>query len=151
MGRAATGLPLLLVLFGPLDLLIGWWHGNYPTEATLISLTSLVIGIVLLRFNQRRPVADATLDHSEPEDEAAIATAQLNLWLGMGLLLFGIALNLLFIINGLVGAKRGLDSPSGNLVETGFIVLFNLLVVGLEVFAARIYTVGLMLLKTENH
>ncbi len=142
MGVAATGLPLLLVLFGPLDLIIGLWHGNYPTEATLISLTSLVIGIVLFRFNTRQPVADATPAPSEPQDETALATAHLNLRLGTGLLIFGMALNLLFIINGLVGAKRGPDSPAGNLIETSFIVLFNLLVAGLEAFAARIYTAG---------
>ena len=140
MGLATIGLPLLLVLFGPLDLLIGLWHGNYPTEATLISLTSLVIGIVLFRFNTGQSIADATPDRAEPQDETVAATAQLNLRLGTGLLVFGMALNLLFIINGLVGAKRGPDSPAGNLVETGFIVLFNLLVAGLEAFAARIYT-----------
>ena len=151
-------LPLLLVLFGPLDLIIGLLHGNYPTEATIISLTSFIIGFILFRYNRSRlnieesfvsltseTYSDRVISENAPETEnevLAAATARLNTRLGTGLLIFGMGFNLLFIINGLVGSQRASDSSAGNLIETGFVVFFNLMVAGLEAFAARIYTAG---------
>jgi hypothetical protein len=137
-------------LFGPLDLIIGLVHGHYPTEATIISVVSFLVGLFLWRYNLRQglgvkpePTPAIEVGSSSSENEALYAaTARLNLALGTGLLFFGLALNLLFIVNGLVGTQQISDSAEGNLVELGFVILFNLLVAGLEVFAARIYTTG---------
>ena len=151
MNRTLRIPPLLLasglVLFGPLDLIIGLVQGHYPTEATIISVVSFLVGLFLWRYNLRQGLevkpepTPATASSSENEALYA-ATARLNLALGTGLLFFGLVLNLLFIVNGLVGTQQVSDSTEGNLVELGFVILFNLLVAGLEVFAARIYTTG---------
>ena len=63
--------PLLLasglVLFGPLDLIVGLLHGQYPTEATIISVASFLVGLFLWRYNLRQ----GTLAKKEPASTEA--------------------------------------------------------------------------------
>lgn len=149
-------LPPLLVLLGPLDLITGLAQGHYPTEATLISGVSFIVGLVLVRHNLiKHSTESANLtkaphgsyeyneDYEAAENQAlAVATAHLNTRLGTGLLIFGILLNLLFMFNGLLGSQKVTDSAAGNIVEIGFTIFFSLMVAGLEVLGARIYTAG---------
>lgn len=146
-------IPVLLILFGPADLIAGLVQHSYPTESTLISLVSMIIGLVLFRYNLHKSndrfitaqvslpdfyaVSESPLS---PDDKDVVAVnARVNVLLGSGLLLFGMFFNFLFVFNGIIGPLQS-SGNAGNIVEVAVVILFDLLIAGLEIFGARIYT-----------
>lgn len=137
--------PALLILFVPIDLLIGLTKGLYPTQATLAIIIGGGIGLLMAR-RLRQPRRAVVIEDGDPEIIAnTVINRQLNFGLGSALL----GLAFLLTIFGLVTIAANPARPIPldrldiyKLVELGFIMLFNLLVAGLELMAARIYLLG---------
>jgi hypothetical protein len=145
-------LPGLLALLLPLDVVVGLVKGVFPTQATLLSVVSLLIGVMLANNLRRLPNQPdperrrAAWEENFEELQNVAANAQLNRALGAGLVFFGAALNLFWIVS--ILAARNLYSPEtvrtdiGRLVEAGIIVLFTLMMAAVEFAGAKIYQLG---------
>ncbi len=137
--------PALLIAFVPIDLLIGLSKAIYPTQATLAILIGGGIGLLMAR-RLRQPRRPLVVEDGDPEVVAnTVINRQLNFGLGATLLGLGFLLTIFGLV--MIGASPARPIPLDRLdvyklVELGFIVLFNLLVGGLELFAARIYLLG---------
>lgn len=153
VSRISFIIPILLILFGPADFIVGVTHHSYPTQSTLISLVSTVIGIVLFRYNLQKLNNQAATTRQtlpdfyavsesdlSPDDADVVAVnVRVNTLLGSGLLLFGMFFNFLVVFNGITDPIQS-GGDSGNFVVVVVVLFFDLLIAALEVFGARIYT-----------
>lgn len=138
----------------PVDLVAGLAKNVFPSEATLAALVGAIVGLYLARKlwwgGAARLAAQARLElvseqgqafdpHSE-EAQARFDNARANGPLGAGLLLFGIFLTAIFIGSYIVVRPIAVNPTAiGRAVQYGVMILFNLLVVAIEVFGARVY------------
>ena len=137
--------PSLLLLLVPFDLTIAVSKGYYPTQGSLLVLSGGVLAVFML-FRLLGPSNPVAVDQSNPE---AIANYVINRKLnsGLGAALLGLALFMTFIVLTLVAIAPARPLPLSNLttprlVELLFMLLFNLLGMGLEFFGARVYLMG---------
>jgi hypothetical protein len=155
-------LPGVLASMPVLDLIVGFSKG-YPTQATPLSLLSLVVGLYLANTLRHLParsdlneMAHSPLYPSEELEEdleqrsMIVANARLNRTLGAGLIFFGSALNLFWIMS-IVAARLRFEPDSvrtdtGRLVEAGMVLLFTLMMLAVIFAGAKIYQTG----RTEN-
>jgi hypothetical protein len=137
--------PALLLAFVPIDLLIGLSKGLYPTQATLAIIIGGGIGLLMAR-RLRQPRRPLVVEDGDPEVIAnTVINRQLNSGLGAALLGLAFLLTIFGLIMIAVSPARPIPLDRLDiykLVELGFLLLFNLLVAGLELIAARIYLLG---------
>jgi len=138
-------LPAALLALLPIDILVGIIKGLYPTQASVSIWMGIMLGVMLLR-GLSNPRRSKVVESGDPELAAdALVNRQLNF--GLGATLLGLSLSLVFFGLVMVAILPARPLPFSNLtlakwVELGFILLFNLMIGGLEAFAARIYLMG---------
>jgi hypothetical protein len=147
-------LPILLILMLPVDLIAGLSRGIYPTQATLMALLGAIIGVYLARKlwagGAARLEASSRLqfmneqghnfDPQSEETQIRLDNARLNYLLGAGFLIFGVFLTGCFIASYLAATPFATtETALGLAVQIGIIVLFNLLVTGIEALGANIF------------
>jgi hypothetical protein len=138
-------LPAALLAMLPVDILVGIIKGLYPTQASLSIWLGSALGVMLLR-SLSNPRHAKVIESGDPELLAdAVVNRQLNF--GLGATLLGLSLVMVFFGLVMVAILPVRPLPFSNLtlakgVELGFILLFNLMIGGLEAFAARIYLMG---------
>lgn len=138
----------------PLDLAAGLTTGRFPSEATLMSVASLFLGVYLARKlwwggaaelekQARLQLVSQRGQAFEPEAEETKIfeeNAHLNQLLGAGLLGFGLVLTLFFIGSYFVVVPIAVTPTMlGRAVQIAVMLLFNFLVIGLELFGARVF------------
>lgn len=147
-------LPVLLMLMGPLDVATGLLIGSYPGGATLMALASTILGVYLARtlwrdgatrletrarlqlVSQQGAAFEADTETTQIYEE----NARLNYLLGAGLLGFGLALIICFIGSYLIVKPIKVNPTAiGEAVQIAVMLLFNFLVIGLQIFGARVF------------
>ncbi len=151
-------LPGVLAIMPALDLLVGLSKG-YPTQATPLSLLSLLVGLYLANALRHLPAKSEPneiayspfyepqeLEEDSEQREMVAANARLNRTLGAGLVFFGAALNLFWIMS-IVAARLRFEPESvrtdtGRLVEAGIVLLFTLMMLAIIFAGVKIYQAG---------
>jgi hypothetical protein len=134
-----------MLLLIPLDLALGLSKGVYPTQATLAVYIGGGLGVWMWR-KLAGPRRTVLVENTDPE-VIADTLVNRNLNFGLGTALLGLALVLALFGMVMIATQPGRPLPLGEItparmVELGFIVLFNLMLAGLEGFAAKIYLMG---------
>lgn len=147
-------IPTLLIAMFPLDLVASLFVGVYPSQGTLGALGGAFIGGYLARKlwnggaqrleteSRLRLVSERGTAFDPQSEEARLQSAitRSNYLLGAGLLLFGIIFTLSFIGSYLVVTPIAVQpSPIGRLVQLSIMVLFNLIVIAIEAFGAKVF------------
>jgi hypothetical protein len=144
-------LPGLLLALVLLDLLVGLSKGNYPTQATPLSVLSGLLGLYLANSLRRLPsslsVRNMPEEENDPEGRAIdFANARLNRMLGAGLLIFGTLFNIFWLVSIITVRPTQVYSVGenniGRLVEAGILILFIVLPLAVQFAGAKIYHLG---------
>lgn len=147
-------IPGFLIALLPVDLVAGLAKGQWPTQATLMVAGGFIIGVYLARrlwggrarelesLSRLQLVGQQGTQFDPDSEEARIQqeNARGNYFLGAGLLTFGILFNFCFIASYLfVTPIEATPSALGQAMQLGMLLLFTFLVLGAEVFGAKVF------------
>ncbi|MDB5082008.1 MAG: hypothetical protein JWP00_3932 [Chloroflexi bacterium] len=147
-------IPALLIATLPADLVAGLSKGTWPTQATLMTVGTAIIGLYLVRQlwggRARRLETFSRLQlvgqqgpHFDPQSEEAQVQqdeSRVNYIFGAGLLSFGFVLNTCFILSYLfVSPVAVTPTALGLAVQLGMLLIFTFLVLAIEFFGAKVF------------
>jgi hypothetical protein len=147
-------IPGFLIALLPIDLVAGLVTNQWPTQATLMVAGGFIIGLYLARRlwgGKARQIESLSrlqlvgqqgvqFDPTSEEAQIQLENARTNYFLGAGLLTFGILFNFCFIASYLFVTPIAVTpSATGQAIQLGMLLLFTFLVLGAEVFGAKVF------------
>jgi hypothetical protein len=141
--------PVLLIACLPAEVAMALIRRTYPTQATVLVVLDFIIGLWLAQQISKHAAKLAPEPVSPPPDiqeEVLDATnSRLNRMLGAGFLVFGFLLTLFMLVSFVMTTPRSVANATvlSTIIETGFSLMFNLLIAAVVWFGAKVYLTGL--------